>query len=348
MCKDMKIRHRIHLEELNAALDQVLQEHFGARRRIKRWRRRLSVYSSSYTIENLELELDRGGPLRLVLKDLSPASLLSTAQRVRPHFLYDPLREIETYRVTLDPKRHGTPVCYGAVVSNELERYWLFLERVSGPLLWQKGRIESWQRAARWLATLHEGFDTTIDSHDAGRLMHLMRYDGRFFGLWLTRAEEFLRHKNHMGSPVTWRRFGRLADAYDRVIDVLGNLPTTFIHGEFYPSNVILRESGNGCPICPVDWELAAVAPGLIDLAALTSGDWSQEHRLAMVSAYRETLSPSKDWPPPMTELTELLDFCRLHISIQLLGWASEWSPPKRHAQNWFREALRLADKLGL
>jgi hypothetical protein len=344
----MEIRNRIHPEELNAALEQVLREHFGARRRIKRWRRRLSVYSSSYTIENLELELNSGKQLRLVLKDLSPASLLSTAQRVRPHFLYDPLREIETYRITLDPIRHGTAVCYGAVVSNELERYWLFLERVPGPLLWQKGRIESWEMAARWLAGLHEGFATAVDSQDAGRVMHLKRYDGRFFGMWLTRAEEFLRHKNALGGPETWRRFGRLADRYDRVIEALGNLPTTFIHGEFYPSNVILREAGDGRPICPVDWELAAVAPGLIDLAALTSGDWSPEHRLAMVAAYRERLSPSKGWPPSMAEMTEALDLCRLHLSIQLLGWASEWSPPKRHARNWLHEAFRLADKLGL
>jgi hypothetical protein len=49
-----------------------------------------------------------------------------------------------------------------------------------------------------------------------------------------------------------------------------------------------------------------------------------------------------------MTEMTEALDFCRLHLSIQLLGWASEWSPPKRHARNWLHEAFRLADKLGL
>jgi hypothetical protein len=31
-----------------------------------------------------------------------------------------------------------------------------------------------------------------------------------------------------------------------------------------------------------------------------------------------------------------------------LLGWASDWSPPKRHTQNWLSEALRLSGTLGL
>src|SRR6266511_4312995 len=153
-------RHRVHIDELRTALEQVLSQYFGARRRVKKLRRRLSVYSSSYTIENLEVELDHGQRLRLVLKDLSPASLLLTAQQVRPHFLYEPRREIETYRKILHPQRLSTPICYGAIASPELERYWLFLERVSGPLLWQRGRMESWEQAARWLARLHTEFDT--------------------------------------------------------------------------------------------------------------------------------------------------------------------------------------------
>jgi thiamine kinase-like enzyme len=30
-----------------------------------------------------------------------------------------------------------------------------------------------------------------------------------------------------------------------------------------------------GWRVCPVDWEMAAVGPGLIDLAALTAGWWT-------------------------------------------------------------------------
>jgi len=343
-----EIRHRIPENDLGAALEQMIARGSRSRRRIKRWRRRLSVYSSSYTIENLKVELDDGKILRMVLKDLSPSSLLSTANQVRPHFLYEPLREIETYQRILNPLKLGTPICHGAVVSPLLERYWLFLERVDGPLLWQMGRMESWQKAARWLARLHGEFAAVARSRDWFRLAHLWRRDREFFNLWLVRAEEFLRRRHAADGQVVWRRFRRLADRYDRVVNLLIELPPTFIHGEFYPSNIILRETESGREICPVDWELAAIGPGLIDLAALTSGDWTQERVHSMISSYRDALEPTTRWRPSVPDLVEGVTCCQLHISMQFLGWACDWSPPKRHSQNWLRQAFRLADKLGL
>src|SRR5438046_2445835 len=128
---------RVPRDELQQALEQVMSEHFKTPRRLKLLRRRLSAYSSSCTIENLEVTLDRGQKLSLVLKDLSPVSRLAAARKVRPPFLYEPRRELETYRKILRPGEHGTAICYGAIESVERQRYWLFLERVKGPLLWQ-------------------------------------------------------------------------------------------------------------------------------------------------------------------------------------------------------------------
>ena len=138
--------------ELAAALEGAFSKYYGLRCRIGRLRRRKSVYSSSFTIENLDVELAGGRRLALVFKDLSPSSMLPTARRVRPSFLYEPRREIQVYREILEPERLGTPICYGAELDHEASRYWLFLERVSGPLLWQRGRIESWRQAARCCA----------------------------------------------------------------------------------------------------------------------------------------------------------------------------------------------------
>jgi len=94
----------------------VLAAHFGKRRRIRNVLRRRSRYSSSYPITNLRVEMETGERLSLVLKDLSPCSLLEEARDVRPEFLYNPLREIEMYRAVLKPGRFGTAVWYGAVV----------------------------------------------------------------------------------------------------------------------------------------------------------------------------------------------------------------------------------------
>jgi len=216
--------HRLAREELHEALEQVLSKYFKAPLRVGNLRRRTSAYSSSSTIENLDVQLDRGPRLDLVLKDLSPASQLPGARNVRPPFLYQPLRELETYRKLLHPRKLGTAFCYGAIDHADVQIYWLFLERVRGPLLWQTGRQETWDQAARWLARLHTEFDT-LSWRNGARLPQLVPYDQQFFRTWMNRAEQFLPHQNGFNgfhSSRTLRRtFGRLASRYDRVVDRL-------------------------------------------------------------------------------------------------------------------------------
>ena len=70
-----------------------------------------------------------------------------------------------------------------------------------------------------------------------------------------------------------------LAERYEPVIEALLSMPRTVIHGEFYASNVLVAEGPDGTRVAPVDWELAAAAPGAVDLAALVSGDWPEADR---------------------------------------------------------------------
>ena len=94
--------------------------------------------------------------------------------------------------------------------------------------------------------------------------------------------------------------------------------------------------------------EMAAIGPGLIDLAALTAGNWTRDQKVKLVAAYRLGLQAVQDHPPSVPQLFEAVEYCQLHLSVQLLGWASDWSPPKRHTQNWLGEALRLSGALGI
>ena len=45
-------------------------------------------------------------------------------------------------------------------------------------------------------------------------------------------------------------------------MDRLVRLPRTLIHGELYPSNVIVGRGHHRERVCPVDWEMAALGPG--------------------------------------------------------------------------------------
>jgi len=124
----------------------------------------------------------------------------------------------------------------------------------------------------------------------------------------------------------------------------LAALPATLLHGEFYPSNIMVREAGGRSLICPLDWELAALGPGLVDLAALTAGAWTEAQREQLALCYHEAL-PRSQRPLPR-ELLVSLDYCRLHLAVQWLGWAVSWSPPREHRHDWGLEVAALTEKL--
>lgn len=325
-------KHRIERSELLSALEQVL----GVR--VVSLRRRFCPYSSSYTIEQLDVTVAGGKRLRLIVKDMSTSARHAEAKRVRPEFLYSPAREIEVYRKMLSPAWQGTAHCFGAVVSPKAGRHWLFLERVDGPLLWQVGDLAKWEAAARWLAAFHARFH--------GRKLpgskRLHDYDEEFFAIWINRAEEFLKKRRVTGL----KNFSKLAKRYHKVIDRLSVLPRSLIHGEFYPSNILVREASETHRICPVDWEMAGVGPSALDLAALTAGEWREADMLRFIGAYREELP--RRLALSQAELLEAVQACQLHLSVQMLGWAEDWTPPEQHAKNWLNTALRLADKLGI
>lgn len=98
---------------------------------------------------------------------------------------------------------------------------------------------------------------------------------------------------------------------------------------------------GEGVRVAPVDWELAAAGSGLTDLAALVGG-WPRSDREALVAAYA-----TEPGVPPFT--TRDLDFARLQLAIQWLGWAPpEWEPPEGQRHDWLAEAVQLAEELDL
>lgn len=317
-----------------AALERELEVRFGAPRRVTRIERRPSAYRSSFVLEEVDVTLDDGSSLSLMLKHLGPQSATAAGRPVKPMFLHDPAREVHTYRHILATRPLGTAVCYGVLGVQEFGEDGLLLERVEGMPLCFVGEFEAWTASARWLAALHGPYLGRI-SH-LPRSVPLLRYDRAFYRRWMNRAVEY--HKD-----IAW-----LAARYERVIDRLESLPPTFIHGEFYASNILTQETERGLRICPVDWETAAVGPGLIDLAALVTGHWTDEERRALAVAYHEGLDASGGERAELEDLLENLDYCRLHLAVQWLGWAPDWSPPPEHRQDWRASATELAARLGL
>jgi hypothetical protein len=308
--------------------------------------RRPCQFRSSFALEELDAQLDDGKSLKLMFKDMSIKGLSDKARKVKPHFLYDPVREIDTYRLLLSRGDLGTAAFYGATVDRERERYWLFMENVAAVALWQVGALDTWRQAARWLAGMHVRFAGRIDG--SAPTDHLLRYDADFYRLWPQRAQFFVYRPRGSRGRSARHALEWLASRYDQVVERLTVLPVTFIHGEFYASNVLIGEQHERPRVCPIDWEIAAVGPALIDLAALTAGRWEEDVRESLADAYRAELSELDGFDVAPDGFEPALDCCRLHLAVQWLGWAPDWSPPRAHRQNWLAEAVRLAEKLGL
>lgn len=294
-------------------------------------------YRSTYPIEELVVWVADGGERRLVFKDLSRRGPADPVWRVKASFLHDPLREIECYRDVLAPAGISAPSYLGATVEPLRERYWLFLERLEGDPLWQIGDLEVWCRAARWLADLHARFAGRSD-----RLpRRLLRLDADHWRRWLTRARRLALSPRR--SSCTPGEVERLAERTERAARWLSAQPATFLHGEFYPSNILVEHGDDSPRIRPLDWEMAATGAGVLDLAALVSGDWHDTERAAVVAAYRMALPRSLR--PPAADLHRGLDRCRLLLAVQWLGWSSRRAPPPEHRHDWLATALRLASR---
>jgi aminoglycoside phosphotransferase (APT) family kinase protein len=267
--------------------------------------RRPWPYSSSHAIEEL-----RVGPngSRLLLKHLSAAS------RSRPSFTANPLAEITAYRDVLAPNGIDAPRYVASVMHRD--RGWLVVELVNGRPLWQLGEPAAWEQAARSLARLH-----ALSVPASGGLL---RYDAA--------------HLRRRLELATWlpgvKRIAAAAAAR------LADLPVSFIHGEFTPSNVMVSRRGGVFRIRPVDWETAGLGPGVLDLAALTAG-WEDEQRSRIVAAYQQEQGVG-----PATE--EQLDLARLVLAAQWSGWTKRWVPPSEHSHDWRHEVCVLVERLRL
>jgi hypothetical protein len=325
---------------LRRLLEDLLADHFGRRRAIMTLTQRPCSYASSFTLDEIDVGFADGSELRLVVKDVSPEAMTESAERARPEFLYEPRREIEAYRQILPYAPHGAATWYGADVNPSAQRYRLVLERVEGLELRHVGAFTIWERAARWIAQFHRSFSPA----DLARLVESSRvlvYDEAFYSRWLERAQRIAARR-----PALRRAVDRIARGYAPVVKRLAGMPRTLIHGEFYPCNILIGRTGHRVRVCPVDWEMAALGPGLMDLACLTTG-WALRAQRALVRAYRAA-GPGATARSARIPHDVWVDFrcCRLHLAVRMLGWSDTWAPPPHHAHDWLAEAEYLAQRI--
>jgi Phosphotransferase enzyme family len=294
-------------------------------------------YATSAPLEEIRVEVEGGEEAALILKDLSRDRLPANALAAKPEFLHQPRRELDAYRRLLAPAGVG-PRCFAAHADPDGLHDWLLLEKVPGVELWQVGELEVWERVAQWLGDFHASFAGRLDQLRAVNA-HLLHHDAAWFRSWHERAMAAIAgSQDQRGADLA-----AALEGYEAVVEALAELPRTLVHGEFYPSNVLVVRDQQPVGVYPVDWEMAAIGPGTLDLAALAGG-WGASERESLARAYLEGLGSDR----PIDELLADLSRCRLHLALQWLGWSSDWLPPEEHAHDWLGEALAAARELGL
>jgi hypothetical protein len=303
--------------------------------------RQLCNYHSSFALEDITATSKDGNRISFILKDFSPGGLLESVRGVRPDFAYDPCREIFAYQRILSTSELGTAICHGALVDEDRQHYWLLLEKVQGDELY-KCDFSAWCDAARWLARMHAQLPDAAMRHEHDA--RLLRYDRDFCNMWIDRAMRFSHHPDHAARwNIAPEKMERVAEVCREAVRHICDLPKVFIHGEFYASNILFFQDGERKRICPVDWETSALGTGLLDLAALIAGNWTEEQRETMVSTYVSGVASPQEVLGMRRSVTFTLRCCRLFLATKWLGWSMHWQPPAEHRHDWFAEAAQMA-----
>ena len=283
-------------------------------------------YATSFPLE--VVTVDVGGERRtMVLKDLDFDRLLPAARHAKPAFLHHPRRGIEAQRLAARSGR--APVVHAAGET------WVLMSKVDGVELWQVGDHAVWWDAARWLARFHRRFARQLPAVEAA-CPDLLRHDVRWYRRWAERAALSLERSD---DPRAGDLLAILS-GYEDVVQALSSLPPTFTHGEFFASNVLVTAHTDDARFCAVDWEMAAIGAGALDLAALLVG-WDDERRAGFIEAYSDELSSDAG------RTADDVDRGLLHLSLQWLGWSDGWEPPEEHRRDWIGEALSAGGRLG-
>ena len=212
-----------------------------------------SKFASSYGADILTLIFDSNDKIKLFLKDFR------NAPRSRCE------RETHVYQKYLSKSKLGTADCFGFVIDEPSERYWLFLEYVPGLAIKYRD-FDYWVEGARWLGKMQSHFVNHTYVTKENTL--LVKHNADFYKSIAQSAILAIKSANVSWTP----RIEKIVESYSPVISEMISTPQTFTHGDFKPIQIIINEESDSLRVCPVDWEKCAFGSIYYDLSTLTEG----------------------------------------------------------------------------
>ena len=321
--------------DADAVIDAIVQQAFpGAS-----LTRRPFAYATSSRLE--EIAVCRAGhpPLRLVAKHLGRDAKIEAAQLAKPAALHSAGRELDVYRHILAAADLGTPKLVGGWAGADDDGV-IVIERVEGTPLSEIGDFSVWEATARWLARMHARFayaPQRISASAPGARGALVSYDRE---LLAARGRRGLQRASEQALGPA-EMIVALGARHEYALRALSSATPTLVHGDFYPSNIVVTEER----IAVVDWELAGIGPAVLDLAALAAGGWDHEQRHDLISAYHDEARGAGP-VETLTALTRRTDLASLHLALHWVDSPPEWEAPDEHRRDWFGDAIAALDRL--
>jgi aminoglycoside phosphotransferase (APT) family kinase protein len=308
-------------------LEQMFARALGRPATLRRVTRTPSPFATLAAAEVVSGEIEGGGETALFVKHL-PLEPTDDPEKERRD------REIRIYEELLQGRDLPVPRYFGSRRNDASGCVEVYLEHIDDWNLKYQA-LEHWFAAARRLAALHAHFarrEAELRASD-----FLLRFDARWFSGWAARAAQAAG----ANSAECRAALGRIASDYDRVTEVLTAPPATLVHNDLAPKNVIADRSCDPARICIVDWEMAGVGCGVLDVVHLKYGLDAESDR-RMRAEYCDALSGTGLLPPCRQDIERLFAACDLHKTLHRLSFSRVWELPAERILVWVRDAERL------
>lgn len=173
-------------------------------------------------------------------------------------------KEAAVYRLAAERERFPAPLGHDTIIDSE---HWLLIEQASGEQLARCQSIERYRDAVKALATFH---GQSSQEHWTERIEGLERMTSRVDELAMTALAQVQARAvagvfTELDCGLLSKVQIELAARWPTIKSELATYPESLIHGDCHSGNIFIRDEG----IQFVDWGSVAIAPGLLDLAAL-------------------------------------------------------------------------------
>jgi len=309
---------------LRLTVEGLLQDAQGRGVKVSGLRHKPSPFATLFPAEVLSVSLEGGGEVPLFVKHLGSEQSDHPDKQCRD-------REVRVYEELLADGRLPAAKYYGSRWNEVTKRREVFLEYVDDWNLKYQG-LEHWFTAARRLAQFHAHFAARAERLLASDF--LLRLDAPYFYAWAGRAlSEVAEQSAEIAAELE-----SVVDNYDRVTEVLCRQPSTLVHNDLSPKNVMADRASSPARICFVDWEMAGIGCGLMDLVQLKYGlDPANDQK--MCAAYCEELAGTALLPPSARARSSLFAACEVHQTLYRLAHSRSWRLPMAKVARWVAEA---------